>query len=327
MKWADRIRNLAKPRPLTREHIIWAYRILLDREPESDAMIQGRLNDLKTTQELRADLMTAPEFRLNNPGLLPYARERTVVIKELDERLRLFIDLSDPLVGLNVLRGCYEPSETAFVKRMVKPGQTVLDIGANIGFFTVIMASLVGAAGKVYAFEPLDQNYTLLERSIAENRLEAIVTVERKAVGESSHSARLVFLGLEQGAPGFAGTFILRSDLDAPAGHETQAVDMVALDEYALTHPVGFIKMDIEGAEPLAMRGAEKLLRDDRPVILSEINPPALAKVSACTPAQFVAEMRARRYACHALQDGQVRGKLTDLGGDSVRSVVFLPQA
>lgn len=72
---------------LTREDVVWAYRILLDREPESEAIISARLSVHKSTQELRADIMSSPEFRLKNPEGSSYDGEWRVVREELDREL------------------------------------------------------------------------------------------------------------------------------------------------------------------------------------------------------------------------------------------------
>src|SRR6188768_1530072 len=106
---------------LTRDHIVWAYRILLDRDPESEAVIVPKLNGYQSTQQLRADIVTSQEYADKNPD---FARTnaRTVIIKELDAGPRLFIDLSDHFIGLPVVRGQYEQSELEFVRRTLKPG-------------------------------------------------------------------------------------------------------------------------------------------------------------------------------------------------------------
>jgi hypothetical protein len=100
---------------------------------------------------------------------------------------------------------------------------------------------------------------------------------------------------------------------------------VVALDGSALPRPISFIKADIEGAEPLAFRGADGLLRADRPVILSELHPLQLDRVSGVTPAQFIDEMRARGYRCHLLGAGVPGAEIADAPSNGVTSVVFLP--
>ncbi|HEX7086038.1 MAG TPA: FkbM family methyltransferase, partial [Vicinamibacterales bacterium] len=89
--------------------------------------------------------------------------------------------------------------------------------------------------------------------------------------------------------------------------------------------PVAFIKADIEGAEPLAFRGAGRILREDRPIILSEVDPYRLELVASTTPARFLAEMRSRGYRAHLLGAGVPGPEIDDSPSNGVTSVVFLP--
>jgi FkbM family methyltransferase len=310
---------------LNREFIIWAYRLLLDRDPESEEAIAAMQTACSSTQDLRRAIMVSQEFRGKNPEDLAYTPESTVVIAELHGSLRLFVDLSDIAIGLNIARGRYEPSEIAFIRGEVKPGQTVLDIGANIGFFSIVMGALVGPNGHVYAFEPVAENADLLERSIHENGMEERITLKRETVGEEDGERQLVTLGLESGALNSGGAYLLPPEMAPPPGHELRTVPIVTLDRQNLRSPVSLIKIDVEGAEPLAFRGARGLLRSDRPVILSEINPTQLQKVSGCTPAEFISEMKTLRYGCFALEDGRPAGPVNAWSSSSIRSVVFLP--
>src|SRR5919198_432405 len=143
------------PGGLTREHVVWAYRLLLDRDPESEDVIAPKLAGSRDTRELRHHLITSAEFREKNRDFA-HTNDRTVVITEIDGpgSARLFVDLSDHVIGLNIVRGHYEREEIAFVRRVLKPGDTAVDVGAHIGFFTMHMASIVGSSGRVYAFEP-----------------------------------------------------------------------------------------------------------------------------------------------------------------------------
>jgi hypothetical protein len=180
------------PGGLTREHVVWAYRLLLDRDPENEDVIGPKLAGSRDTKELRRHLMTSAEFQDKNRDYA-HTNDRTLVIKELERGVRLIVDLSDHVIGLNIVRGQYEPEEVRFAQSVLKPGDTAVDIGAHIGFFTVQMAAAVGATGRVYAFEPFDANADLLERSLAENRFEDRVIFQRAAVGAAAGSATLTF--------------------------------------------------------------------------------------------------------------------------------------
>ena len=307
---------------LTREHVVWAYRLLLDRDPESEDVIAPKLAGSRDTAELRHHFMTSAEFQRKNPDYA-HTNDRTIVIKELDGGVRLFVDLSDHVIGLNILRGRYEAGEIGFVRGVLEPGDTALDAGAHIGFFTMQMAAMVGPAGKVYAFEPFDPNANLLERSVAENRFGERVVFQRAAVGARSGTATLTFPAetLNSG-----GAYLLR-DGDAPlTGNQKKAVPLVAFDDLAIRRPVRFIKMDVEGSEPLVVRGATNLLKEDRPVILSELHPTQLGRASGVTADQFLTEMHALGYGAHLLDHGEIGAPLDRAPADALVSVVFVPR-
>ncbi|MDQ3242738.1 MAG: FkbM family methyltransferase [Gemmatimonadota bacterium] len=91
----------------------------------------------------------------------------------------MYLDPVDSL--LLSMRGIYEPAETALVQQLVGPGSTVLDIGANIGYYTLQFAELVGASGRVIAFEPDPANFELLARNTQLNGYLNVTLVQRAA--------------------------------------------------------------------------------------------------------------------------------------------------
>lgn len=306
---------------LTREHVIWAYRILLDRDPESEDVIAPKVRGFRTTRELRSEIVTSEEYQQKNRDFAQ-SNERNLVIKELEGGVRLVIDLADHAIGLNILRGRFELNELDFVRRMLKPGQHVLDIGAHIGLFAMHMAAIVGPSGSVHAFEPFAENADCLERSVRENRFQDRVVVERKAVGRQSGTAALLFAPYSLNT---GGAFLARDGVSLP-GHETRPVATIALDEYPLRRPVSFVKIDVEGAEPLAIAGAQRMLREDRPVVLSELHPLQLDRVSNASPAAFVDQMRELGYRCYLLGAGVAGEEIAHLPSSGVTSVVFVPR-
>jgi FkbM family methyltransferase len=283
------------PGGLTRDHVIWAYRLLLDRDPENEDVIGPKLAGSRNTAELRHHLITSAEFRDRNPDFA-HTNDPTVVIKEIAPGVRLFIDLSDHVIGLNILRDQYEQDEIRFVRRVLKAGDSAIDVGSHIGFFTMHMAALVGPEGRVYAFEPFDANADLLERSIGENGFGDRVLFQRAAAAAAPGTATLTF-PVETLNSG--GAYLLRSGSGPLAGNQKKEVPLVALDALELRRPVRFIKMDVEGAEPQVIRGATRLLKDDRPVILSELHPTQLERASGVTADEFLAQMTALGYRAH----------------------------
>jgi FkbM family methyltransferase len=287
------------PGGLTREHVVWAYRLLLDRDPESDDVIGPKLAGSRDTSELRRHLMTSAEFRKKNPDFA-HTNDPTVVIKEIAPAVRLLLDLSDHVIGLNILRGSYERDEIRFVRSLLDPGDVAIDAGAHIGFFTIQMAAMVGSEGRVYAFEPFEANASLLEQSVVENQFRDRVVFRRAAVGAASGTATLTF-PVETLNSG--GAYLLRPGTAPLAGNRKTEVPVVALDTLELRRPVRFIKMDVEGAEPLVVRGAQRILKEDRPVILSELHPTQLDRASGVTGDEFLAQMKTLGYRAHPLRD------------------------
>jgi FkbM family methyltransferase len=305
---------------LTRDHIIWAYRILLDRDPENEAVIAPKLKGYQSTQQLRADIVTSHEYQSKNRDFA-HTNVSTIVIKELDRGLRLFVDLADHAIGLPIVRDQFEQSELAFIRRVVKPGDHVLDVGAHIGFFAVHMAALVGASGSVTAFEPYDENAELLERSARENQFDRRLRIERAAVGRTAGRAQLAFATetLNSG-----GAFVVTGA--PPSGHAMRSVQMVALDDMKLPRPIAFMKMDVEGAEPLVVEGASKLIAEDRPILLSELHAEQLARVSQISPDDFLSRMRALNYRAFRVEGGTRSAEISKAPAEPICSMALVPR-
>lgn len=307
------------PGGLTRDHVVWAYRLLLDRDPENEDVIAPKLAGSRDTRDLRHHLITSAEFRGKNRDYA-HTNDPTIVIKELEGpgSARLFVDLADHVIGLSIVRGQYEREEVAFLRRLLRPGDRAVDVGAHIGFFTVHMAAAVGPAGRVYAFEPLARNADLLERSVAENRFQDRVTFQRAAVGAAAGQATLTYA---EETLNTGGAYLLPDGGEPLTGNVRRRVPIVALDDQPLARPVRVIKMDVEGAEPQVLRGAARLLREDRPTILSEVHPAQLARASGVTADQFLSELRTYGYRAQDLHGSPIERAPED----TLVSVVLVP--
>jgi FkbM family methyltransferase len=144
--------------------------------------------------------------------------------------------------------GTYERHMQRLFREHIRPGATVFDVGANAGFFTLLASKLAGDSGRVYAFEPLPRNLDFLERHIALNEL-ANVHVEALAIAATSGEAhfRIAHHASMGGLSEEGDLRVVTASLD----------DLIASGR--AKHP-DFIKMDIEGAESDALRGAKELL-------------------------------------------------------------------
>ena len=305
---------------ITRDHVVWAYRLLLDRDPESEDAILPKLRAWKTTAELRTDLMSSEEFRVKNPDHAGTGAS-TVVIKPLPSGARLFIDLADHVIGLGILRGGYEQHELAFAKSVLRQGDVAIDVGAHVGYFTIELAQAVGARGHVYAFEPLPSNTELLEQSVHENYFESRVTLERAAVSDRTGTGILRYASQTLNT---GGAFLSDTNVEGLGALTATAVRTVRLDDYQARRPVRLIKMDVEGAEPSVVAGARELIARDRPVIVSEVHPEQLARVSSSTPADFFQQLRALGLHPHRIEAGRLGDPVSAAEITDVTTLAFV---
>jgi len=170
--------------------------------------------------------------------------------------------------GAALLEGRFEDPERAFVARFIKPGMTVLDIGAHKGLYTLISAFKVGSAGRVFAFEPSPRERKMLEQHIRLNRCRN-VSVFDFALGESEGCADLfVVQGTETGCNSLRYPDVL--DPVQSVRVSVRRLDTVLREQQIST--VDFIKLDVEGAELSVLKGAAELLKGaHRPVVLCEV--------------------------------------------------------
>jgi FkbM family methyltransferase len=148
--------------------------------------------------------------------------------------------------------GVWAPEQTRLVREYLRPGMRFVDVGAHVGYFSVLAGKLVGPTGLVFAFEPHPRNFELLLANVWRNGLSNVLCFPW-AVSDSSTFATL------HEAEGNSGDHRLyASDDDLRA---TLEVRQVALDAFAaLQPPVDFVKLDVQGAEEAAFRGMEQLL-------------------------------------------------------------------
>ncbi len=305
-----------------------AYRAILNREPDPEgrrhmleALREGRLN----VAELIANMLASPEYRrAHTDDALTFSGSKPICTL-IHDRLRLWVDLADRFVSLGCLLDDYEPSETRFILSGLAPGDIFLDIGANVGWFTILAADRVGPTGRVHAFEPRAETARLLDRSIGDNGFGDRVRLHVTALGAENGESRL--LGSETSTN--LGGFRLARDAGETFPRMTsEIVTLTALDSLAVEAPVRLIKLDVEGAEPQVLEGARKLIARDRPLILSEIHAPALRHVSGMEPAGYAALIADLGYRIHFLADGKPGDPIEDAGrldGPHPVNVVLTP--
>lgn len=229
--------------------------------------------------------------------LVPYRRPVLLNLRGL----KIYVQLDDWVVGARIaLRRSYEPHVVRAMQPFLLPGTTMVDIGANVGYHTLIAASRVGPTGRVIAFEPAVQNCRLLGRSLAANGF-AHVVVHQLAAADINGPVGFV-MDDSNGAiePGEA----------SPGQCHVQAV---RLDSFLAGEPrLHVVKMDIEGAEGRALRGMRALLARHRPVLFVEFCPAALRARSEIEPREFLTALRSLGYRLQTIDRARGSGPVLE---------------
>jgi FkbM family methyltransferase len=194
--------------------------------------------------------------------------------------------------------GSYERELVKLFKRVLAPGMTVVDLGANIGYFSVLAAGLVGNTGQVHAFEPEARCFARLKKNLSAFPWAQAHSI---AVGDQAGTARFYYS--QKGDETGWGSLLSRKD---NASAQETPVPVTSLDawtrEQAVRH-VDFIKIDVEGGEYRVLKGAEALLSRYRPIIVAELNEVCLRR-DRREPTDVLSILRRAGYNMFSFNDG-----------------------
>lgn len=167
---------------------------------------------------------------------------------------------NDKYIGQRIALEKYEPYETQLILRQTKIGNVVIDVGANIGYYTILLADKVGKTGRVYAFEPDKINFEILKKNIEANNLKNVEIINA-AVGSKTGKIKL------HKSKENLGDHKLYGD-----DKEIEEVKIIKLDEF-IKEKVDVIKVDTQGWEPEVIKGAKKIIAKNRPIMFLEYSP------------------------------------------------------
>ncbi|MCX4246891.1 FkbM family methyltransferase [Paraliomyxa miuraensis] len=217
------------------------------------------------------------------PEPVPVAEPRLLPLDEVhvdpDEVVmvqgsKMVLNPNDTIVSRVIRRdGIWEPLETRLFTQTVRPGDVVVDVGANIGYYTLLAARLVGETGHVYAFEPEPEAFALLERNVALNGYDNVTLVD-KALGREAGRLQLYLAKNNRGDHRIYDPTGRRSSID---------VDVIALDAYLDERGierVNLLKVDTQGAECSILDGARRTIASHPELgIVMEFTPHSLAQL------------------------------------------------
>ena len=271
--------------------IYYCYRILLRREPSQEDL--DYWSERVAAEQLTYSRLAS--FFRQSREYVTGRKARGLNLLTLDD-FELYVQEHDWDIGENLIETKqYEPHVTAFLKEHLQEGMTFVDIGANVGFFTLTAATKVGKSGKVIAVECNPRNCELIYLSLHRNGFDE-VTVYPFALGEAQKLMSLSW--------GFSNGFVteLTND-DEDVGFIVPAVTLDSL--LRNESRVDVIKMDIEGSEAKAWQGMQETIARHRPVFLMEFFPTLLERVSAVRSDHFLESIFACGYSAAVLRRDQ----------------------
>jgi FkbM family methyltransferase len=246
-------------------------------------------------------------------------RDGPIVVRWHDgTRLRIF--LGNDISGQVYIAGCWEPNEFAFLDRILQPGMTFLDVGANDGMYTVFAAKRVGAEGTVWSFEPSTRELERLRFNLDLNGLTS--RVFPVALADVTGQAQFMVAGYEHEGHNTLGAFAYEGVTGA-----TETVELRKLDDLVAESPlpqIDVLKMDVEGAELRVLRGAVSVLKNHRPIILFEVSESSLRN-QGTNGSELVEFVRQQGYTIYAF-DSSTGLVIPASPGASADNLVGVPQ-
>jgi len=199
--------------------------------------------------------------------LWPYLREAFEV--EWLEGLRLRLLPGNETSRAIFVTGRYEPNEFCVLDRVLQPGMTFVDAGANMGLYSLFAAGRVMPHGRVLALEPSRREFEILVGNVEANQLQNVRTLP-VALSDRRGTAELLVAPLANAGHNTLGSFGYGTALERREAVPVERLDDIIRDEGI--ERVDMIKMDVEGAEMLALRGAAEVLRQFHPMLLLEVS-------------------------------------------------------
>lgn len=288
------------------EDILQCFRLLLGRHPNPEEWPGHSSRAGEDLENVVRSFLTSREFAAR--GLLDETYRTAVEVTNLPG-YSLIVSKEDLATGHHVLHGYpFDPGVAAVLRRYVRPGMSVVDIGANIGCLTMLLASLVGPTGRVVAVEPNPENVKLLEASRRLNGFDQVVVLPVAAGRDTGVLALNVSF-----SNGMTGE--LPDEMAGVLG--SRPVPSFALD---LVLPkdgsIDVVKLDIEGAEFNALIGMTSTIDRDRPVIVSEFSPMTMPGISHCSGPDYLGFLIAKGYQLGVVErDGSERVFGDDIAG------------
>jgi FkbM family methyltransferase len=266
------------PKTVTASDLFYCFRLLLNRIPDQQEWVAHYSRIGEDLDKVVASILNSHEFMQRH--LLDRSAEAATLVEM--PAFKMYVSPDDNYIGGSIIREHeYEPFLTRLFGELLRPGMQVLDVGANMGYFSLLAASLVGESGRVYSWEPSPSNVKMLLASHLANGFKNIEIVQA-AAGRRS--------GLLNYFPNFSNGMVNEIG-QVPPEQAFAAETVMALridDVLPRDAKIDFVKIDVEGFEYEALNGALETLRRCRPTIVSEFCPKSLLSSSGISGEEFL---------------------------------------
>lgn len=205
------------------------------------------------------------------PYLAP--NKKSIRTKKIKNKIRMELDITEYLQAYLYLFGNYESQTIKFLKKYIHKGNYIFDVGANIGYMSLLFSKFTGPEGKIFAFEPETNNFSMLQKNILLNNVNNIFSY-KVACSENEEELKLYLSeGINKGQH-----TLLKVHQE---NEQFEIVKTIKLDDFfALNHldRIDLIKIDVEGAELEVLKGMDSILTNYAPILVIEVVSSILAK-------------------------------------------------
>ena len=284
--------------PADVDYVDYAYRLFLHRAPD-DKELNDWLERLQETEWTLGGFVSS--FEKSKEYRLRLRTESEPHLVELN-KFKVYVRLGDYFTSGPIAHTKeYEPEIMDLIGAIVRPGDFVIDVGANVGCHALNMAVLVGGQGKVFAFEPRPGNCDLIKLSIEANNFTNLELFP-DAAGNAAGTIEILVEGDNTNAR-----------INSNPDHDSLTakrftVRVVKIDDCLQDIPrLRFVKIDVEGAEPMVIDGMSNLISRFMPVLLFEFYPDFIRLTSQCDPQKFLDQIIEYGYKLRVIgQDGNI---------------------
>ncbi|MEC3907606.1 FkbM family methyltransferase [Tamlana sp. 2201CG12-4] len=234
----------------------------------------------RTTRKLPYHRRLNQIYKHFNRLLLALGAEPVVEAK-MQDGTTLLVDLSTKTERISFYTGKYDPELIAIVQSLYNPDTCFLDVGANIGFYSVSMGNFIRSkkgSGKVVAFEPFEGNYLRFFNNLKINELLGICDANKFGLSNKCEDTEITLReDFKHGSS--TGNAAIRTSEAMDKGFKVSPIKLRILDnvwqeKYSDYNKIDIIKMDIEGHEDFCLAGGKETIKENRPIILMEVNKP-----------------------------------------------------